>query len=782
MSYRYHSNDHEIDRLPSGLFFTRLHRAEHLDERPYTRSLAAASHQVPHDNIESRNFVIRQDRDNELYLPLLEVRIEVEVVATIAWTRLIQTFTNRATHPIREATYCFPLYDNSTVTAFNCSIGSNRILKGIVKAKVEAKAEYVEAVARQRVTALLEEHTPEVFETNIGNIPAQTTVKIEICYITELKADLSGDGISVIIPTSVAPRYGQPPSTISTTSSKSFAIPPECGLQIEITISSPVDITKLESRTHPVSIEMGSHGHRTTKNIRDLSGKQAMPAFDTKKARATLSNRDACLGKDFVLFISAKDGQLLASRALSEPHPRLADHSALMVSINLRDLYIPNVVSSTNGKEIIFLADRSGSMQDKMEALKTAMRFFLKSLPNNCTFNICSFGSTYSLMWRKSQAYSQENADTALSYISTHFAADMGGTEILSGLRQVVATRDTTLHTEVIVLTDGEVWRPENVFDFIQQTREPGLTDNIRFFCLGIGPAVSHQLVTGIGRYGGGLAEVMPMDSAGGWIGKVIRMLGAALTPSNWNIDIALEDAAKGKGEAYDCIQAPYRLRDVHAFSRTSVFFLIRRKFDTNVVTVKATSIESGESITVELPIETLDRQGPYIHQLAAKAALRDLESGESFFHHHSSSIENEDSQVATRDLATIEGEKVGIEWQISSKWTSFVVIDTESENHCRLYRAEKSDLAELTRTRLGTGSPSIPKVKAQGRIAQWKRLKVSDRVTGTSSPTMSVEGDEVQRMPAGNHDSESSEDDQFTTSYSSPPMAERMVRVDQIR
>jgi hypothetical protein len=148
---------------------------------------------------------------------------------------------------------------------------------------------------------------------------------------------------------------------------------------------------------------------------------------------------------------------MLASRAVCEQHPRFADHSALMVSINLRDLYTPNVVSPAENREVIFLADRSGSMQDKMEASKTALRFFLKSLPNSSTFNICSFGSTYSPMRPRSRPYCQENVDAALSYIAVHFAADLGGTQLLSGLSQVVDTRNTSVSTEVIILTDEEV-------------------------------------------------------------------------------------------------------------------------------------------------------------------------------------------------------------------------------------------------------------------------------------------------------------------------------------
>lgn len=302
MSYYSRFETPTVNRLASGLFF-RVERNEQLVRPSPTRSREVALQEMKYDE-----FVVPEYRctkeGNDLYLPLLEVSVEVEVVGTIAWTKLTQTFTNRATFPLKETTYCFPLYDKSTVTSFICSIGSEKVLKGIVKPKGQAKAEFKEAVARQRVAALLEEHTPEVFETSVGNIPAQSTVKIVICYITELKADLSGDGILVTIPTSVAPRYGAPPSSsLSSTASKSLAVPPENGLQIQIQVLSPVAINSIQSRTHPVTIEMGSHGSTMTRNIKDLAKKRESSEFDPKKAKATLSERSACLGKDFVVLI-----------------------------------------------------------------------------------------------------------------------------------------------------------------------------------------------------------------------------------------------------------------------------------------------------------------------------------------------------------------------------------------------------------------------------------------------------------------------------------------------
>ncbi|KFY96308.1 hypothetical protein V500_02503 [Pseudogymnoascus sp. VKM F-4518 (FW-2643)] len=704
---RYEEYDNaEVNRLPSGLFFTAA-RVEGMEPPPRVPSTGIKQKEViDHKEISYADFVVPKYNSTktgkEIYLPLLEVSIEVDVVATIAWSKLTQTFTNRSKQPIKEATYCMPLYDKSTVTSFVCTIGSDKVLKGTVKPKEQAKAEFKEAVAKQQVAMLLEEHTPEVFETILGNIPAETTVKVEISYITELKADLGGDGVLVTIPTSVAPRYGTVPSTMRDNAAKSLAVPEKNGLQIKIQVSSPVAITKIESRTHPVSIEMGSHGTRVTKDIRDLSKKQVSQGFDPKKAAATLSDRKACLGKDFVLLIQANDGQLLASRAISEPHPTIEDRSALMVSINLRDLYTPNVVSPKTAGEIVFVADRSGSMEDCMEALKTAMKFFLKSLPNNCIFNICSFGSTVELMWPKSQPYNQETVDEALSYVANHFSANMRGTEIERAVRHVVERSEASVNTEIIILTDGEVWNDLSLFHFIEKTRFS--LPNTRFFCLGIGEAVSHHLVAGIGRYGGGLAEVVATDSTGDWMQRVIGMLRAALTPSSWTVDVTLDGVSISAKESEDkrCIQAPHQIPDFHAFSRSSVYFILNQEFEGKAVKIKATSVYSGETFTTEIPIEKSDTGKKWVHQLAAKAVLGDLESGRSWIHDKSINTTDTKIKTETDELAKIEGEKIGMEWNISSKWTSFIVVDEKSlqEKLSRWYQAGHSDLAELTRPR----------------------------------------------------------------------------------
>lgn len=729
MAYRYGSHEEiDFERLPSGIFFN----------TKQFQQAGAFAHTTSTDQGKIslfprfREVEDASSQDSRLIccLPLLSVSIDVDVNSTISRTTLTQTFSNISNICIKEANYTFPLYDGAAVVSFRCFVGDDRVLEGQVKPKVEAKAEYIKAVADQRVAALLEEHTPEVFETHLGNIPPKTSVKIEIVYINELNADVGGEGVLVTVPTSVAPRYGTPPNSFSESADTRITGDYiKKGLKIKVDVTAAVPIQKLESRTHPISVEMGISGTPAlASDFGDLARPPEPVGFDPRKACAMLSDRSAMLGKDFVLLILASGASLLQSRALAETALDHIGESAMMVTLNPRDLFpSPTLVDDFNG-EIIFIADRSGSMGgSKMNTLRDAMTVFLKSLPKECHLNIYSFGSNYSSLWEKSRQYSQESLDAAIHHVSTTFSANMGGTEILPVLKRVVEQRlnHENFTTQVILLTDGEVWNTEETTDFVgKATRDS--KGRLRFFTLGIGYAVSHRLVEGIGRQGGGFGEVVAIDTHGRWEDRVIRMLKGALSPASWKCEMTLsgfteslkksstpETTGNLAGPAVSFplpayIQAPYRMNSLHPFARSSIFFLFNQDQGSlpQAISVKA-STSSGETISVDIPVEHTITKSPIIHHLAAKSAILDLEAGHSWIHASASRsglFFGGESRVpaALDDLVRQEAERIGLKWKITGKWTSFVAVDRDShtEGLARLYKPSRCELARLTRPR----------------------------------------------------------------------------------
>jgi Mg-chelatase subunit ChlD len=185
------------------------------------------------------------------------------------------------------------------------------------------------------------------------------------------------------------------------------------------------------------------------------------------------------------------------------------------------DLMLRNE-SSSEDAEILFVADRSGSMVDKVESLKSAMVFVLKSIPQGHKFNVWCFGGQHTLLWLQSQNYSDQTIGAPLSFVQTQCEADIGGTELSGALQAIISARDQIRMADNVILTDGGVWRLDDTVDIVRETRDD-TGGRVKSFILGVGSAVSHAPVEDIAKAGGGYEEVIPAAGQGGWEDRVDR-------------------------------------------------------------------------------------------------------------------------------------------------------------------------------------------------------------------------------------------------------------------
>jgi hypothetical protein len=174
------------------------------------------------------------------WLPQLSLSSVSKLQETASRTSLSQTFVNSSNvTPIADAKYTFPLYESCAVVSFKCQVGA-RLIEGIVKEKESANVQYNEAVGRAEPAALLEQHAPDIFSTSLGNIPPGETVEVEIEYIMDLKHDAEVDALRFTIPTSVAPRYGDPPQGVDAPDATPGALANGITITVEITMSGPI--------------------------------------------------------------------------------------------------------------------------------------------------------------------------------------------------------------------------------------------------------------------------------------------------------------------------------------------------------------------------------------------------------------------------------------------------------------------------------------------------------------------------------------------------------------
>nr|WOD46454.1 hypothetical protein [Trichoderma atroviride] len=595
----------------------------------------------------------------------------------VAILRTFQSPNIAATGHLQNVNYLFPLYDGVSVVAFTCNVGS-RVIKGVVKERNEAKQAFDTAVAQGKTAGLLQQslEASDAFTTSLGNIPAGEKVKVEVTYLGELKHDAQVDGLRFTIPTSVAPRYGN--HTLQGVNLAQGG--GHISITVDIDVSGSSTIKSVQSPSHPISVNIGT-----------LSTATSEPP-SLQRAYATLSQGSAELNKDFVIQIVATG--LGDPVAVLEAHPTVPNQRALMATL------VPRFNLPTSMSEVVFMCDRSGSMGDgfKIPNVVEALKIFLKSLPVGVKFNICSFGSRHSFLWKRSQKYNENTLRTAISHVSS-FDASFGGTEMHAPMAEIFRRRYKDMNLEVFLLTDGETWNQEALFQLINLNVSES-KGAIRVFTLGVGAMASHALIEGVARAGNGFAQAV---ADGERVDRMlVRMLKGALTPhindytleikygnddvrdeednddfeviekimdamtlelpptgpadintsGSYKIEISLFDqsvrdedlemsgTSKVKMDPPAVavpryLQAPFQIPPLFPFSRTTVYVLLSDSTpNRQPKSVILRGTSSQGPLSLEIPITILAEKGTTIHQLAARKATRELEDGRGWIFH----------------------------------------------------------------------------------------------------------------------------------------------------
>jgi hypothetical protein len=627
-------------------------------------------------------------------LPPLSVTVDISIVQDTAKVDVTQVFWNASVSSIKEASFNFPLPAGCTVTDFSCRIGTSRVITGSIKPREEAREAFRHHIYNHETTAaLLEQGTPEIFTTTLGNVAPNTKVQAHLTFIALLKhhfADTKGV-TTLTIPTYIAPRYGVPPKEYDKTATSDVAH----GLVIEVEIIESERISAVESPSHNIVVER-RQGTRNADSFADLAGDGNRR--NTETAFVKLESGSMLLDKDFVLdIVTTPSGGTEGAQAWLEEHPILQNHKALMLTLPAG--LMTNSEIQTQKTEILFLADLSGSMSDKIPSLKSAMQFFLKGIPENRKFNIWCFGTERKPWQQRSVEYSEITLNSALAWVASEFRADMGGTEILPAIQAVVAARDQSLTNDIIVLTDGETWHLDQTLEYIQQTRVR-TEGRVRFFALGIGRGVSHALVDGIAKAGGGYAEVVQEASQGGWEDRVVSIAKAALMsqhigPLRLEVETRDEYGSTRSSHLQDhkCIQtstdvpigtslidskrSPADFSSLNPFDRSRSYFLFNTVGPSKIENVVIQATVDRETKSFVVPVITLEKKDSTLHKLGARSMLDDLERGNSHIH-----LGPNRPYPRTREEVNMvrkEAEKIACTWSLVSKWTSFFLSEDPS-------------------------------------------------------------------------------------------------------
>ncbi len=556
-------------------------------------------------------------------LPLEGVRVTAEISGAASRVVMAQRYRNAEAVPV-EAVYVFPLPEGAALCGLVIETGGRRI-NGRVLEREEAFAAYDDALAAGHGAALLDEERPNVFTASVGNLLPGQELTVELTWVEALPRE--GGAVRFALPTVVAPRYvpDEDARGVSPTPGERVSPPVEpavpYGFSFVAEVELPGGVAGVESPTHPIRVLLADG-----------------------KARVELAQEAAAMDRDLVLLLTpvaaAKPCGLLE---------RQADGS-VVAAVS----FVPSLSRSGGPREVMFLVDRSGSMNgDSIEAVRRALQLCLRSLEEGDAFDVVGFGSTFQTLFGAPRPYAQASLEEASAHVE-RLQADLGGTEILPALRSVLERPSASgLRREVVLLTDGEVSNDDAV---VALAREHAATT--RVFAFGIGHAASEHLVRAVARASGGAAEMILPGRA--LEATVVRQFGRLRAA-------ALEDVRVAWSGARAQLQAPATVAQLFDGEPLAVYAWLDGT--PAAALLSATSAGKAVSWEVELDPEKV-ADGSLLGTLAGRAAIRDLEEGTAEPRRGSNQRDRADTRVREAIV------RLAVRYGLASRETSFVAVE----------------------------------------------------------------------------------------------------------
>ena len=447
------------------------------------------------------NVVAGLQSNNHAQFPLKSVHVEAKLIDLAAEVEVCQEYVNEGSESI-EAKYVFLLNNMAAVCGFEAFINGRHIV-GEVKEKEQAHREYKEAISHAHGVYLMDEEKPDVFTVSVGNLPAGANVLIKIIYVAELA--LEGEMISFLIPGTVAPwRRDKALEDVTQTDVKRVDILSEGGsFYLQIAIDMPFKIRELNSPTHSLKVKK----------------------TDTKAVIGL--QPDVGLGEGFQLLISL--AEVHVPRMWVEQSPDDPEDQACMLT------FFPEFEdSSDNETDIMLLIDSSNSTKSICEYMKKAALLAIARLPENCRFNVISFGTNYVQLFPKCQPKSEASISGARSFLG-RIRANKGGTDLWRVLRKVHLLADDKRNhpLNLFLFSDGHISE-----EVLTRSAIRKFATAVRLFTFGFGSTANRHLLTKLAQSGAGAAEFLDPKLKSKWERKVNEQIRKAQQPALTSIAV----------------------------------------------------------------------------------------------------------------------------------------------------------------------------------------------------------------------------------------------------
>ncbi len=426
-------------------------------------------------------------------LPLEHTHVQATISGFVARVEVTQRYKNPLSVPI-EATYVFPLPENSAVDDMKVRIG-DRLIEADIQRRAQARETYEAAKREGYTAALLEQERPNIFTQSIANMEPGVDIEVIVRYVQDLAYD-AGE-YEFVFPMVVGPRFipGTPAAGQSGTGwardtnevpDAARITPPIMGggmrsghdVSIEVDIAPELPIRDLDVPTHAVTLAQ-------------VDGRM----------HVELEKHDEVPNRDFVMRFRAD--RPLPQGAVFAHKAKRGGFFTLVVQPPTLD--IEGLVGQ---REIVFVIDVSGSMSGvPLGMAKEAARLAIRNLRPVDTFNVITFAGQTARAFAVPRAANDANVREALGFVDAAMAG--GGTYLANAVDAALRPDGSPdRHRYVFFLTDGYVGNEAQILDmtrkFLAGFKAQGR--RARTFGFGVGSSVNRYLIDGLGKAGDGAA------------------------------------------------------------------------------------------------------------------------------------------------------------------------------------------------------------------------------------------------------------------------------------
>ncbi len=420
-------------------------------------------------NETSQNAILEGSKGQIVLLQRVDIDATIDGLLFTVKTR--QHYKNTSKKNI-ETIYSFPLAWGCTLSGLTATM-AGKSWQGTVLPKSEAEENYENAIKVGDTPIMVEKSGEGLYTAHMGNLKPDEEAIIEVEYAQLLRIEQGQVRLS--IPTTVAPRYGDPVKTGN--------------------LKKPTAVDASLEASYPLSMTLSIGGVLAEGAISCPSHQTSVRA-DEGKAVVSLT-REGYLDRDLIIVIDKVANQAVFSFANDEGEfPALFSFTPASIS---------ETPAHASEIDLKILVDCSGSMEgDSIALARQGLKSLLPLLSSADKVSYSLFGSQPRRVVGKLTAATPEFKAKSLSPAIEKTGADLGGTEMHAALTDTfkIAAEGIERPINVLLITDGEVWDIESI---IQSARE----SNHRIFAIGVGSSPADSLLREIAEHSDGACELV---------------------------------------------------------------------------------------------------------------------------------------------------------------------------------------------------------------------------------------------------------------------------------